>query len=447
MGPLPFDLQGLRLALLGDARFLDRPLLRDPRPFGRFARGDLRFLKQALLFDLAGLGLLLVGDARLAHGADLQDARLLDLLARGDLLAVDRLLPRDLAAAHLALGGDARLGNDLLVGDPRLLDRLTRGDLRRLCLGVTAGAFPRELGALLGAAEFDLALLIEPRALALALDVERLLLGLEVTGADLNHRVLLDVVAFLALVLDAADQRGQAFGVEAVRRVEEFEAGLVDVEDGDAFQLQPVLVEVELRAVPHAGHVIGTAFMHAGHVHLGGDGAQRALELAREQRVQPLRLQRATPERGGRHRDRLPVGLHADIELGLQVHTHTVLGDHRLGLRAADLQRQHVHVHRRDVMHDRPDEGAAVDHHFLAEEAGAHEGDLLGGTPVEPLHDPVDDRDEDDARDQPEDQLADELPVHGDAPPAAQRPVMRLKARVCSVSAISVGRRSIEEAP
>ena len=91
-------------------------------------------------------------------------------------------------------------------------------------------ALARQLGALQGAAELDVAFLLEAGVLALALDVERLLLGFEVAGADLDHRVLLDVVAQLAPVLDLLDERGQAFGVEPVRRIEEFEVGLVEVE-------------------------------------------------------------------------------------------------------------------------------------------------------------------------------------------------------------------------
>ena len=67
----------------------------------------------------------------------------------------------------------------------------------------------------------DVALLVEAGGLALALDVERLLLGFEVAGADVDHRVLLDVVPELAPFLDLLDQRGQAFGVEAVGGVEE----------------------------------------------------------------------------------------------------------------------------------------------------------------------------------------------------------------------------------
>jgi hypothetical protein len=119
----------------------------------------------------------------------------------------------------------------------------------------------------------------------LALDVERPLLRFEVARPDLDHRILLDVVAQLAPVLDVADQRGQALRVEAVGRIEEFEAGLVDVEDREAFQLEPVLLEVGLRHRLHPRNVVGALLVHPGHVHLGRDGAQRALELARQQGV------------------------------------------------------------------------------------------------------------------------------------------------------------------
>jgi hypothetical protein len=91
-------------------------------------------------------------------------------------------------------------------------------------------------------------------------------------------------------------------------------------------------------------------------------------------------------------------------------------------------------------------EGAAVDHHLLAEEAGAHEGDLLRRAAVEPLHHPVDDRDATTAT------ISQRMSCPMSCPVmlttfSAQRPLMRLKARVCSVSAVSAGRRSIEDAP
>ena len=227
---------------------------------------------------------------------------------RGDLLGVDLLLARDLARAHVTLRGDAGLGDRALVGDPRLFDRLARGDLGGLGLGLALGALAGQFGALLGAADLDVAFLREPRLLALALDVEHLLFGLEVAGADLDHRVLLDVVAQLAALLDVPDQRGQALGVEAVGRVEIFQRGLVDVDDRDAFQLQPVLLQILLRQLLDPRHIGVAVLVHLAHRHLGGDGAQRALELARQQAVQVLRLQRAAPQRRRGHGDRRLVG-------------------------------------------------------------------------------------------------------------------------------------------
>ena len=163
------------------------------------------------------------------------------MLARRDLGFLDRAGALDLALAHVALGRDARFADRALVGDARLLDLLARGDLRLLGLGVAQRALARELGALHGAADFDVALLVQPRGLALALDVERLPLGFEVAGADQDHRFLLDVVAQLAPRLDLLDQLRQAFGVEAVRRVEVFEVGLVEVGDRDGLKLEAVL--------------------------------------------------------------------------------------------------------------------------------------------------------------------------------------------------------------
>ena len=176
------------------------------------------------------------GDARFGQRLLLGDARLLDRLAGGDLGFLDRLEPLDLALADVALGGDARLADDAVVGDARLLDLLAGGDLRLLGLGLAQGALARHLGTLQRAALLDVALLLEPRGLALPLDVERLLLGLEVARADADHRVLLDVVAQLAALLDLLDQPGQTFGVEPVRRVEELQVGLVEIGDGDGLE-------------------------------------------------------------------------------------------------------------------------------------------------------------------------------------------------------------------
>jgi hypothetical protein len=122
---------------------------------------------------------------------------------------------------------------DGLVGDFRLLDRFARDDLGLFGLGLAQGALARDFGALQRATHLDVALLLEAGGLALALDLERLPLGLEVAGADLDHRILLDVVAQFAPGLDVLHQAGQAFGVKAVGGIEKFEIGLVEVGDRD----------------------------------------------------------------------------------------------------------------------------------------------------------------------------------------------------------------------
>ena len=298
------DVAPPRLLLVDDARLGDGALLRDARLLDVLARRDLGFLDRAGALDLALAHLAFGGDARLADRLLIGDLRLLDLLARRDLGFLDGAGALDLALAHVALGGDARFADRALVGDARLLDLLARGDLRLLGLGVAQRALAREFGALHGAAHFDVALLVQPRGLAFALDVERLPLGFEVAGADQDHRFLLDVVAQLAPRLDLLDQLGQAFGVEAVRRVEVFEVGLVEIGDRDGLELKAVLRQPFGGRLLDARDVVAALLVHFLHRHLGRDRAQRRDELAGEQRVQPLLLHGAAAKRRGGDRDR-----------------------------------------------------------------------------------------------------------------------------------------------
>jgi 3-oxoacyl-[acyl-carrier protein] reductase len=74
--------------------------------------------------------------------------------------------------------------------------------------------------------------------------------------------------------------------------------------------------------------------------------------------------------------------------------------------------------------------------------ARAHERALLGGPQVQPVQQPDDDRDDDRGDDEAEDELSELGSAHD-----ALLPLMLLNLRVVSVSAISVGRRSMLEAP
>ena len=216
-----------------DARRAHGKLLRDARFLGFLARGDLGILDIALSLDLAPLVVFLAGDAGLGQHALLRDAGAFDAFARGDFRLVDLAAALDLALADVALGSDARFREERSCAMRVFSTSSRRGDLGLLRLGVAQRPLAGEFGALHRAPHFDVALLIEARGLAFAVDFQRLLLGFEIAAADEDHRFLLDVVAQLAPGFDVLDELGQALGVEAVRRIEEFEVGLVEIGDRD----------------------------------------------------------------------------------------------------------------------------------------------------------------------------------------------------------------------
>ena len=396
--PRSFDLAPAGFLLIGDPSIGDDAVLLDAGLLDEFARLDLGFLDGAGTLDLFLPHLAFRGDARGVDRTRVGNACLLDLLARQDFLGFDRLGALDFFLPGFALGGDARLRDGLLVGNAGLFDGLARGNLRLFGFGLAQCAFARHLGALQGAANLDVALLIQPRGLALALDLERLPLGFEVAGADLDHRILFDVVAQFALGLDVFHQLGQALRIEAVRRVEEFEVGLVEVGDRHKFQLEAVLGQSLGGRGLDARDVVAALLVHLLHGHFRGDRTHRGNELAGQQRMQLLGFQRS-PAKGRRgDRDRLACLLHADVKIGFDVNAHAIAGDDGVLLRPNDRHRQHVHVDGRELVNEGQHEGAAIDHDPLAEEAGAHERHFLGGAVIEPVHD-IDRHDDHDQRD------------------------------------------------
>ena len=96
-------------------------------------------------------------------------------------------------------------------------------------------------------------------------------------------------------------------------------------------------------------------------------------------------------------------------------------------------------------MDDRQHQRAAVHHDLLPTEAGAHERALLRGAQIEPVQQPDDDRHERRDDDEHEDELSQLSPGH-DAVSFNVTPI-RLNVRVVSVKAVSVGRRSMLDAP
>ena len=422
------DAAGLRLRL--GLRDLDQLAA-----LGRLgvARGEhALLLGHGLRARLVGGGLRLGLELRLLGDGD-------GALLLGEL---DGLAPLDLEGFDLALARDPVLLDRALGGDARALDHLAGLDLRALGLLLLDRLLARHVGALPRARHLQLALLLQARVLEVAVDVERLALGVQVLVANLDHGVLLDVVPLLLARFDGLGEARQALGVEGVRGVEEFHRGLVELGERDRLELETVLQQVGGHHGAHALHVLAALLVHLLHGHLRGHRAERVDELALHQLLQELRLHGALTERLRRRRDRLRGRLHPHVELRGDVHAHAVLGDDRALAAPGDLEAERVHVHRDHLVDDRQHERAAVQHDALPTEAGAHERPLLRGAQIEPVEQPRDDRDDRRDDDEGQDEHSDLGPSHD----TFSLP-MRLNARVVSVNAVSVGRRSMLEAP
>ena len=151
---------------------------------------------------------------------------------------------------------------------------------------------------------------------------------------------------------------------------------------------------------------------------------------------------------GGRHQ--LPAGADAHEKLADHIDANAVLGDQRHLMLTPHLDPHHIHVDPGDLVQHRDHEGAAVDHHLLAEKPGAHESDFLGRTAVQPLQDIDGDDDDDSDDDEPHEQVPKGLRGHDCVSSqrlCGQPKLTDLNLRACSVSARSVGNRSIEDAP
>ena len=122
---------------------------------------------------------------------------------------------------------------------------------------------------------------------------------------------------------------GQTFGVEGVRRIEIFEAGLVEVDDGDVLELQAIGGERLGGELADLVGVVAALLVHFLERHLGRHRAHRRGELAFEQLADAVRLQRAAAERLRGGGDRRARRADAHEELGDEVDAHAVLGDQR----------------------------------------------------------------------------------------------------------------------
>ena len=86
---------------------------------------------------------------------------------------------------------------------------------------------------------------------------------------------------------------GEAFSIEGIRRIEEFEAGLIEVDDGDILQFQPVGGERLGGEIADLIGVVAALFVHLLESHLGRDHAHRGGKFSLQQAANTVLLQRA----------------------------------------------------------------------------------------------------------------------------------------------------------
>ncbi|MEZ5649835.1 MAG: hypothetical protein R3E87_04730 [Burkholderiaceae bacterium] len=431
------DLEILERALALDARLVEFTFLGDARSIDRETGFDLglaclgargghvkRLLREGDLalaladlvgsatFDLEPLLFLRSRDALTLQRQLDRDAFTLNVLLAANLGLVDGLAAGDFASLGLFFVGDARLGQRARLGDATLLDFFARRQLRLLGLLLAQCPFTGKLRLLDRAPDLDLAFLFDTRVLALAIDLQDLLLGLQVAVADLHQGLLLDVVALPASRFDGFREQCQALGVEDVARVEVLGAGLIEIGQCHRFEIEAVVDERLASQRRHPLHVFAALLVHFLERHGGSHGPQRAGELGFEEIADAIRLHGAAAQRLGGQRYGLGIRADADEKLGGDVDAHSVAGDQRIVLGAAQTDAHGVHVDRSDLMQHGHDEGAVVDRDPLAEKTSAHERRFLGRAPVQPSQQIDRDRDHDDEDDQPKDQVADGGRVH-----------------------------------
>ncbi len=118
-------------------------------------------------------------------------------------------------------------------------------------------------------------------------------------------------------------------------------------------------------------------------IHLRRDRPQRRDQLLADQLLDRLGVDAAVAQRPGGAQDVLAIGLHADVELGQHVGAQVVAGDE--GVLPV---RVHAELHGLEVdlqrpVEERQDRGATVEDHVTAAQAGADEGLVGAGAPVE----------------------------------------------------------------
>ncbi len=167
------------------------------------------------------------------------------------------------------------------------------------------------------------------------------------------------------------------------------------VSDTD-FELEAVVLDVRADGVLHRLDEGGALLLQLLEVHGGGHRAQAVDELGFDQFAQLGGVVGTVAQRLRGQRDRGTVGLDAQIELRADVDAHAILGDQRVRTAACHLEAQRLQVHRGGGVEDRKHDRAAVEHDFLAAEAGPYIGLVTRRTLVELGNHQADHQDGDD---------------------------------------------------
>ena len=118
--------------------------------------------------------------------------------------------------------------------------------------------------------------------------------------------------------------------------------------------------------------------MHLLQRHLRGDRPESRSKATFQQIPSSIRLQSPAAQGLSGGTDGLARRANFYEELGDHIDAHTVLGDERLRFAPLHFDPHHRHIHRRDVMQDRNDEGAAAYDDFFAAKTRPDEGGFLG---------------------------------------------------------------------
>ena len=192
---------------------------------------------------------------------------------RGLFFRLDGFCPR-------LFGQNALLGNAALLIQTRCLDTAARRDLSFLGFLLAHRLFLDKFGALRRASGLDIAFLRQARIFAFAIDLKHAALRFKILVADFDDSALLDFVAHAAAQLDRLGHLGETFCIKGVRGVEEFELGLVDVDNGNRLQFQPLGVQHLGGKLAHPARELVTPFVHLFHCHLRRNGAKGAGRIA-----------------------------------------------------------------------------------------------------------------------------------------------------------------------